>query len=209
MQTIQTSLQKDDISWDYWLFCRGCSWTMLVKLFHILDIKQLPFLLCERDYCMLSALLKYGPLILHPWVWLYILWSSLKHIQFLRYPATEPNHRSPPVPFVLWFEQSLHFLSAHQALHIYVGWRMWNASAISRYCWTVHWEASQDASCLKTMLWPEVLRAFVSSVLRAAVITQTLRVSKGEQVNPLKGVLCSSPQKAFLVLVLLHCISQH
>lgn len=32
MQTIQTSLQKDDISWDYWLFCRSCSWTILAKL---------------------------------------------------------------------------------------------------------------------------------------------------------------------------------
>lgn len=94
MQTIQTSLQKDDISWDYWLFCRRCSWTILVKLSHILDTKQLHFLLCERDYCTLSALLKYGPLTLHPWVWwLYILWSTLKYIPFLGYPATKFKHR--------------------------------------------------------------------------------------------------------------------
>lgn len=85
--------------------------TIPVKLPDILDIKQLPFLLCEREYCMLSALLKYGPLILHPWVWLYILQSSLKHIPFLRYPATECNHRSPSVPFIWWFQQSLLFLS--------------------------------------------------------------------------------------------------
>lgn len=59
MQTIQTSLQKDDISWDCWLFCRRCSWTILAKLSHILDLKQLPFLLCGRDYCTPSTLLKY------------------------------------------------------------------------------------------------------------------------------------------------------
>ena len=96
MQTIQTSLQKDDISWDYWRCCRRCSWTIPVKHAHILDIKQLPFTPQERGYSMLGALSKYGPFILHPWVWLYALWSSLKHIPFLRYQATEPNCRSLP-----------------------------------------------------------------------------------------------------------------
>jgi len=45
MQTIQTSLQKDDISWDYWLLCGRCFWN---HPSHVLDIKQLPFLPCER-----------------------------------------------------------------------------------------------------------------------------------------------------------------
>lgn len=71
------------------------------------------------------------------------------------------------------------------------------------------WEASQDASCVKTMLQPWVLRAFVSSVLCAAAMTPSLGVSEGEQVNLFQGVLWSSLQKASLVLVLPCCISQH
>lgn len=70
------------------------------------------------------------------------------------------------------------------------------------------WEASQDASCVKTMLQPWVLRAFVSSVLCAAAMTPSLGASEGEQVNPFQGVLWISLQKASLVL-LLRCISQH
>lgn len=70
------------------------------------------------------------------------------------------------------------------------------------------WEASQDASCVKTMLQPWLLRAFVSSVLCAAAMTPSLGASEGEQVNPFRGVLWT-PQKASLVLVLLPCISQH
>lgn len=65
MQTIQTSLQKDDISWDYWQVSGRCSWNHPSQA-HILDIKQLPFPLCERDCCMPSALWKYGSLIPPP-----------------------------------------------------------------------------------------------------------------------------------------------
>lgn len=179
MQTIQTSLQKDDISWDYWLFCRGYSWHHPGQTSSHSGYKAAAFL-AMWDYCMLSALLKYGPLILHPWVWLYTLWSSLKRIPFLRYPATESEHRSPGVmvPAAPPFS-----FSTRSTAHL-------RGLACVKCHWTVHWEASRRI-LLKTMLRPQVLRAFVGSVLCAAAITWTLRVSKGEQVNLLK-VFCGA-----------------
>lgn len=71
------------------------------------------------------------------------------------------------------------------------------------------WEASQAASCVKAVLQPWLLRAFVSSVLCTAAMIPSLGVSEGQQVNPFKGVLWGSLQKASLVLVLLCCIYQH
>lgn len=70
-------------------------------------------------------------------------------------------------------------------------------------------EASWDASRVKPVLQSWVLRASVSSVLCAAAMAPSLGVSEGEQVNPFRGVLWGSLQKASLVLDLLHSISQH
>lgn len=141
-----------------------------------------------RDYCMLSALLKYRPLILCPRVWLSILSSGLKHVPCSRYAATEPDCRSPPVPPVLRFQQSCRFLSAHQALHIHVGWYVQNVSVISLCCWTT--SGFSRVISLKMMLQAQVLRAFVNSVLCAAAVTQRWDCPRGNSKTLLK-VFCA------------------